>query len=354
MRRLLVIAIALSCCIAKATAALSPPDIKVLVAKCGATSSSVALQMLGQMNDMMHQSGLANHDFVNAGEANYVFSSTCFGTGPSGIEQMRVDSALNAKRNQLDADLVIMLVPQIDGGGGVTSPGMLNSYFFAPGLRTHAYAMVSQAWFTNQNLHVASHEALHLLGVEHKSGDSHLNRPSGGRANHAATEGLTHTGTAGAHPGDCNPNANCQKFINRMSKEGTTFSNGLPSGNSLHSNAYEFVKDISWSAAAAFRPLPPPPQQFRVTWAVGWCHTCDCTEWNVIHSASNADKFVVQSAASSAGPWFFYSETSSGVSKPHVAIDAKWFRVRAENDGGHTNWEVRYLPDYCDCNTPNY
>lgn len=97
-----------------------------------------------------------------------------------------------------------------------------------------------------------------------------------------------------------------------------------------------------------------PPSNLNVTWAVGSCHTCNCTEWNAFHSATNADRFVIESGYSSTGPWTFYSQTSGGRSNPHVPIDNMWFRIRAENTAGATPWQVRYLADWCDCNTPDF
>jgi len=80
--------------------------------------------------------------------------------------------------------------------------------------------------------------------------------------------------------------------------------------------------------------LPPPPSNITTSWAFGYCHTCDCTEWEVGHSATDATSYAVEHSVASNGPWTVYSTTAWGTSYPHNGTNGRWFRVKASNAAG--------------------
>ncbi|MCH7501920.1 MAG: hypothetical protein IIA10_01025 [Proteobacteria bacterium] len=78
-----------------------------------------------------------------------------------------------------------------------------------------------------------------------------------------------------------------------------------------------------------------PPSDLTLGWAFGYCHTCDCTEWEVSHSATNASSYAVEHGLTSNGPWTVYSTTSAAISYPHNGSNGRWFRIKASNAAGY-------------------
>lgn len=233
--------------------------IKVLFAKTAGVSDAQALSMLDQINDLMQESNLSSRQFVNANTPSFVkLASTYIGSNYLKLLGCAEDK-LEATRNQHNADIVLMLVSTLGSTTcGGTPPGLVNTFFVLSSQRQFGYAVVSNQCMLTNGLYPASHEVLHLLYAEHKLNDKHTNRPLGARDNHAATQ--RNFATAGATFSDCKPNySTCSKFQNFMSEDGKKFSNGLPAGNSLHSNVKSFVPNTSWGVVAAYHPVPAPP-----------------------------------------------------------------------------------------------
>lgn len=116
---------------------------------------------------------------------------------------------------------------------------------------------------------------------------------------------------------------------------------------------YDFRLDSSLGIYNLYGQTPvqlsPPPTDIQVTWSLGGCHTCDCTEWESNHSAAGATSFTVEHSYSQSGPWQAYSTTSGGVSYPHVGTNGRWFRIKASNTGGFViSVPIFRTGQYCD------
>lgn len=97
--------------------ALEP--IKVLVARTGTVSDAQALPMLIQLNNMMSNSSLGGLQFINAKNTSpLVYPVTCLGTnGQTLINCAR--TALASTRSLINADIVLLMAPQVDQCGSV-------------------------------------------------------------------------------------------------------------------------------------------------------------------------------------------------------------------------------------------
>lgn len=97
--------------------------------------------------------------------------------------------------------------------------------------------------------------------------------------------------------------------------------------------------------------FPPVPSDIQTAWTFGYCHQCDCTEWEVSHSATNASSYIVEQSAASSGPWTVYSATPTGMSYPHNGASGRWYRIKASNRSGHIYGSATFKTgswcDYC-------
>ena len=238
--------------------AIAHDHIAVLIARGAGVSQSAALSALAQLQSTNNGSGLTSLVYENAGDhlgySNLTVTSSCSGNSPTQLVAC-AKADLAEDRDIYDADVVILVVPSISGVVcGSVLPGMINADDISDANSELAYAAtaLSCAWPG----FVASHEMLHLLSIEHDSGDSELNKPV--RDNHAHTHGSL--ATVGASPGDCYGGTGaCSVVYNMMSDPNSTFPNTTYSlGNSTHANAKRVVRDLSWDVVAAYRPKPPP------------------------------------------------------------------------------------------------
>jgi hypothetical protein len=242
--------------------------IQVLIARTQNVSEQHALSMLAQINQLMDKSGLANRQFEVAGSApNYVAPTLCPGRNHSALLAC-AKVELEEERNLKNADIVIMLTAALDPIIGTLDPicgavptGMINNPLIIRANHGLGYAVVANNCMQATGLFPASHEVLHLLYIEHKGGDPFPEFPALAEDNHAATSQVY--ATAGAVPTDCNPDWTCSNFKNKMSAAGEFFqsNSSFPSGNSSDSNAKNVLTTkFSWDVVAAYRPIPPPPE----------------------------------------------------------------------------------------------
>jgi len=244
--------------------------IKVLLAKTSSSTVSpndVRL-MLSQLNGTMSMSGLASNDFHSASFSNNnpeVHDVICPGTDSVALN-LCARSKLSGKRNEVNADIVLMMAPTVVGCGG-TLPGMINAPTIGQDNQNLAYAVVSKACFiaATRGQQVASHEVSHLLSIEHHDGDQHSTLPVLWTANHAAEDFDDFTVGAGA--GDC---LWCD-WHNWFSQDGRKFPDNGDAGDSDFSNAKDVIAGISWNAVASYRPLPAV-KNCRLQWELAFCN----------------------------------------------------------------------------------
>lgn len=103
--------------------------IKVLLAKTAGVSAADARSMLLQMNGMMANSDLGDHEFISAtlelGLAK-VYTASCNQTnGPALVDCARIN--LTESRDSDAADIVVMMVPSVANDCGNTDPDMINA-----------------------------------------------------------------------------------------------------------------------------------------------------------------------------------------------------------------------------------
>ncbi|MDJ0709586.1 MAG: hypothetical protein QNJ14_04305 [Woeseiaceae bacterium] len=271
---LVIILLSLSLAAGRASAVES---IKVLVVRGPGVNAVTALGRLNELNELMSLSGLASYDFENAGDhvgaPGLTQPSTCSMTTANAlIACLMYDDPdpdvfdIPAARTLYDADIVLMVVPFVSAATcGVTPSGMTNLPSITPNNRQYGYAAVGLACNVPGTFYTASHEILHLLSIEHKLFDPELDDPV--RDNHAYTS--IRQATAAAAPGDCLPNP-CNSAVNQMSDPNDEFPNGNDMGSSTHANAKRVVRDLSWNAVAAYKPVPLPED--CVLTVTQWCN----------------------------------------------------------------------------------
>lgn len=99
--------------------------------------------MLNELNQLMANTGLSTRDFVNASTSTFVASTTCSGTDYKAL-LLCARSSLKAKRDQYNADIVVMLVPSLSGGNcGAVPDQMINALTISQVNQDHAYAIVA-------------------------------------------------------------------------------------------------------------------------------------------------------------------------------------------------------------------
>ena len=247
-------------------------SIQVMVAKTPGVTNADALGTLLELNELMNKSDLSGRLFLNAngGLPIAVYDTNCTDTD---VEELIncIQDDLGDTRDDLEADIVLVTVAALNGAscGGVL-PAVINRPSISPGNRRFGYAVVTRSCALSAP--TASHEVLHLLSIEHKRSDptSLISVPV--RNNHAAT--AHQYATAGASPYDCTGTfTGCTIWENIMSEAGNYFSPGsaYPAGNSLHSNAKDVVKNLSWNAVAAYRPVPQLAQNCNIRFELGHC-----------------------------------------------------------------------------------
>lgn len=262
MRKLLlaVVIVLLSLEISEVDAA---EPILVLVARGPGVSSSAALSVLTQINQLTDQSELGDRNFQNAGDHMgaplKTVTSSCSNSNATLLLACVMNDDPNVfdvpdERDAFDADIVIFVVTSVNTAVcGITPADMINLPIISPINRPLGYAAVGLTCNVPGTFFAASHEVLHLLSIEHKNGDGDLDDPE--RDNHAFS--AVNQVTAGGAPSDCVPD--CNSALNKMSSPNDTFPNSFPMGNTLHANARSVVGDHSWDAVAAYRPIPSPP-----------------------------------------------------------------------------------------------
>ena len=77
-----------------------------------------------------------------------------------------------------------------------------------------------------------------------------------------------------------------------------------------------------------------PPGVVSAIWTFEGCVTCDCTQWDVSHSASGADLYEVYHGPSAAGPWQLYSSAPISSQSVIVGPSGRYLKVRAVNSAG--------------------
>lgn len=276
--------------------------IEVLVARGSGASSGLALSIVDELNDIAENSELLGMQFVNANTATSVESAPCSGTNTTLLLEC-AKTHLESIRRQHAADIVVMLVPTLGSATcGAVPLEMINVFFVGKGHRDKGYAVVSSECVIATGLYPASHEVGHLLSVEHKQDDPHDDRPNGIGSNHAATSGTY--ATAVAVTDDCTPNP-CSQWENVLSEDGEFFSGGTqyPAGNSSHSDAKNFVSDLSWDVVASYFPVDPPQScqlAYEFYFCVGGSANGSITASLDGYDVTNAD-YDVQLGGS--GPW---------------------------------------------------
>jgi hypothetical protein len=263
----LFIAISFSAFLSSPTHAAVVGETKVLLARnSSALSTTIAQDMLSQINTTFDNSGLGDGAFVSAkfdllGQPE-VFTVDCGQTIAEDLLSC-VRTKLRDQRNQYAADIVLVLVPFLDLSSigdeacGAVMEGMVNAYTISDVNRHLAYAAVETTCFAimPDGLKVASHEVGHLLSIEHKADTAELLPVviSGSvEDNHAAVVGQQATVTAASY--DC-VGFTCN-YSDFFSEAGKNFSGGSSAGDSSHSNAVDVISSHSWPVVSAYRPLP--------------------------------------------------------------------------------------------------
>ena len=121
-KKIVLIVAAVSLLVSAQVNAIQP--IKVLLAKSGAVSDSAALNMLGQLNAMMENSGLSTRKFVNAHPSGSVIPTSCIQTDREGLLEC-AKTTLEITRIRNNADIVLMLVPFLDPVLGASTCGFV-------------------------------------------------------------------------------------------------------------------------------------------------------------------------------------------------------------------------------------
>ncbi len=256
MSKLTKISVVLVVFTSTSTPVLAVESIKVLVVRGPGVTTAAALNYLLELNLLMENSGLGEYEFENAGDhlgyTDLYEPSVCASNNPQALLAcLALDQWEN--RNLYDADIVLLVTPIISATNcGAVVEGGINRPSIGPENALYGWAAIGITCI--YNVPIASHEVLHLLNIEHRFGDPELDDPV--RFNHAYATSAGQA-TAGAEPGDCVVGGECSNWINEMSDPTDNFPNSTaPQGHSVSSDAKKVVRDLSWDAVAAYRPVP--------------------------------------------------------------------------------------------------
>ena len=263
----------LQCC-----SAFAQEPIKVLLAKGGGLVSSIQVR-----NAMLRANDILDNTFDERPNGTYRFESAAVQAGapqvftaacPSGLDAK--DTALCAiaeladERDQFDADIVVMVVENIQGDCGGVRPEMINAWSISALNSIFAYAVIDTECLntTVRNREGFAHEVGHLLSLEHHDHDPDLDKPARVTIpqpiedityNHAEEAGVSGGWnlTVMASMGDCGP-IGCLNgtWFPFYSEDGKKFPGGADAGDATHSDAKRVIEDISWDVVAAYRPIP--------------------------------------------------------------------------------------------------
>jgi hypothetical protein len=280
---------------------------KVLLARTSTSvSESVVRSTLLQMNTTMGNSGLGSRDFVSAdsflGIPVVDFVPSCSYTDPVNLLDC-LEDALETRRNSVNADIVVAVVPVVGTLCGAVPPGMINAPNVSSSNERLAYAVLKQSCITapSNNMKIASHEVGHLLSLEHHDSDPATSLPLGIPHNHAEEDFDDHT-VMGSPEDDCiSTSINCNGH-DFLSEVGRTFPDGGSAGNASESNAKAVVSAVSWDVVSAYRPIPQL-QACNMRWEFTGCNgpvgVGIITATLPGYTVTNAD----YDASYSGGPW---------------------------------------------------
>lgn len=163
---------------------------------------------------------------------------------------------LTDARDFYDADIVIHVVPVVNATVcGVAPQQMFNRPQISANNRPFGYMAVGVSCNIPGTFFTVSHEVAHLLSIEHRIGDDERDMPV--KHNHAYTfpnSALKYM-TAGGQSADCGV-VGCSIMVNQLSDPTGSFPNGASLGTTSDNNANRVVREQSWGAVAAYRPLP--------------------------------------------------------------------------------------------------
>lgn len=103
-----------------------------------------------------------------------------------------------------------------------------------------------------------------------------------------------------------------------------------------------------WPGAETCDNVPTPPTNLVINWGGFSCHTCDCTDWELSHSATNASSYSLLHSASSSGPWTVYNTVTYTNNSTHTGTNGRWYKIKASNSAGSIYGSATFKFSHCD------